>query len=165
MMDLTTTNHGQPVSFVFDPQIPLGARLLGSQCENRRVTSAIERNAHDEHARLGFTAPQGTVHCEVRFQGGVEVIPPHAVPLLGNPSTGIKITDVDLKDRSLIVEADVNQQGPASFEIETPWKAASVEGGSIHSVADDFYEVDLDGGGGPPDAFGYTHRRAVIHFR
>ena len=164
VIDLTTTNHGQPVSFVFDPQIPLGARLLGSQCDNRRVTSAIERNAHDEHARLAFAAPQGTVHCEVRFQGGVEVIPPHTVPVLGNPSMGVKITDVDLKDGSLIVEADVNQQGLASFAIETPWKAASVEGGSIHSVADGLYQVDLDRGGAP-DAFGYSHRRAVIHFR
>ena len=164
-MDLTTTNHGQPVSFVFDPQIPIGARLLASQCDSRRVTSAIEHNAHDEHARIAFTAPQGTVHCEVRFQGGVEVIPPHAVPLLGNASRGIKITDVDLKDRSLIVEADVNQQGLASFEIETPWKATSVEGGSIHSVAGDLYEVDLDHGGDRPDAFGYTHRQAVIRFR
>jgi hypothetical protein len=84
--------------------------------------------------------------------------------LLGNPSAGIKITDIDLKDQSLIVEADVNEQGPASFKVETPWKSVSVEGGAIHPVAGDLYEVDLDRGG-TPDAFGYTHRRAVIHFR
>ena len=104
------------------------------------------------------------MHCEIRFQGGVEVLPPHVVPLLGNPSIGIKITDVDLRNHSLIVEADVNERGPASLEVETPWKSASVEGGSIHPVAGDLYEVDLGRGGGPPDAFGYTRRRVVVHF-
>jgi glycogen debranching enzyme len=161
---LMVTNRGRSASFVFDPQLPLGARLLGSQCDNRRLAASLERNAHDQHARLAFMAPQGTTHCSIRFQGGVEVMSPHLVPLLGSPSTGIKITAVDLSDTSLTVEADVNNAGAASFEIETPWKSASVEGGTIRQIAGDLYQVDLDRGGITPDPFGYSHHRAVIHF-
>jgi glycogen debranching enzyme len=163
-IELTITNRGNPTSFVFDPQVPLGARLLSSECANRRLTAFVERNAHDEHTRLAFRAPQGTIRCEIRFQGGVEVIAPHLVPLLGNPSTGIKITSVDLRDSSLIVEADVNDARAASFEIETPWKSSSVDGGVIRRIAGNLYRFDLDQGSMKPDSFGYSHHRAVIHF-
>ena len=162
--DLTVTNRGQSTSFTFDPQVPLGARLLGSQCGDRRVTASIERNAHDQHTRLAFAAPQGTTHCGIRFQGGVELITPDLVPLLGNRSTGIKITDVSLKDNLLIVEADVNGAGEASFEIHTPWKSSSVEGATIHQIAGNLYRVDIERAGTASDSFGYVHRRAVVHF-
>jgi hypothetical protein len=124
----------------------------------------MERNPHDEHARLTFTAPQGTVQCVIRFHGGVEVISPALAPLLGNASAGTKITTVELRNNSLMVEADVNNAGAASFEIKTQWKSASVEGGTIRQSADNLYEVDFDRSGIAPDAFGYTHRRAIIHF-
>jgi glycogen debranching enzyme len=163
-IELTVTNRGNPTSFVFDPQVPLGARLLGSECANRRLIAFLERNAHDEHIRLAFTAAQGTIRCDIRFQGGVEVMAPHLAPLLGNPSTGIKITSVDLRDSSLIVEADVNDRRAASFEIETPWKSSSVDGGVIRQIAGDLYRFELDRGSMTPDSFGYSHHRAVIHF-
>jgi glycogen debranching enzyme len=161
---LTVTNRGRPVSFVFDPQLPFGARLLGSQCGNRHLTAAIERNAHDQHARISFTAPQGTMHCGIRFQGGVEVISPDVVPLLGSTSTGIKITAVELRNNSLIVDADINEAGAASFQIKTPWKWVSVEGGTVHQIARNLYQVDLDRSAITPDGFGYARRRAVVRF-
>jgi hypothetical protein len=83
-IDLTVTNSGRPASFVFDPQIPLGARLLGARCGNDRLAASMERNAQDEHARLGFTAAQGMAPCSIRFEGGVEVIPPQVTPHLGD---------------------------------------------------------------------------------
>jgi hypothetical protein len=161
---LTVTNRGRPASFVFDPELPLGARLLGSECGNRRVANSMERNAQDQHVRLAFTMPQGTTHCVIRFQGGVELISPHLVPLLGSSSTGIKITSIELSDKSLSVEADVNDAGAASFEIVTPWKSASAEGGTIHQIGSDLYQVDLDRAGTASDSFGYSHRRAVVRF-
>jgi glycogen debranching enzyme len=163
-IDLTVTNRGRSVAFVFDPQVPLGARLLGAQCGSGRLMASIERNAHDEHARIAFTAPRSTIHCSIRFQGGVEMISPRVVPHLGSASTGIKITAVDLRNNSLTVEADVNDAGATSFEIETPWKSASVEGGTIRQIAGSLYRVDLDRGGIAPDSSGYVHRTAVIRF-
>jgi glycogen debranching enzyme len=162
---LTVTNRGRPASFVFDPQLPLGAQLLGSRCGNRRLTASIERNAHDQHAHLVFAAPQGTVECAIHFQGGVDVITPDPVPLLGNPSSGIKITAVTLSNKNLTVNADVNSAAPASFEIQTPWKSASVEGGTIRQIAGNLYRVDIDRGGMTHDASVYSRRRTVVHFR
>jgi glycogen debranching enzyme len=162
---LTVTNHGQAASFVFDPQLPLGARLRGAECRTRRIAASIQRNTDDEHAILAFQATQGTVQCTVRFQGGVEVITPQLVPLVGNPSTGIKVTGVTFSNNILIVNADIDRAGPASFEIQTPWKSASIEGGTIHQIAGQLYRVELDRNGAADDAFGYSHRRAVIQFK
>jgi glycogen debranching enzyme len=162
-IDLTVTNRARPASFVFDPQIPLGARLLGAQCGSHRLVASIEHNAQDEHARLAFSAAQGTAHCSIRFQGGVEVIPPQVAPHPGDRSTGIKITSVELRDHSLIIEADVNA-ARTSFDIETAWRSASVDGGTIHQIAGNLYRVDFDPDERAPDSFGYTHRRAVVHF-
>ena len=92
------------------------------------------------------------------------MVPPDPVPLLGDRSTGIKITDVRLENDSLVVETDINLAGAASFEIKTPWKSASVEGGKIRQIAGELYRIDLDRGAMAPDSFGYAHRKAVIHF-
>jgi glycogen debranching enzyme len=162
-IDLTVTNRARPALFVFDPQIPLGARLLGAQCGNHRLAASIERNAQDEHARLAFTAMQGTGRCSIRFQGGVEVIPPQVTPHLGDRSTGIKITSVDLRDHSLTVEADVNG-AQTTFDFETAWRPASVDGGTIRQIDGNLYRVDLGREERAPDSFGYTHRSAVVHF-
>jgi glycogen debranching enzyme len=162
-IDLTVTNRARPALFVFDPQIPLGARLLGAQCGNHRFAASMERNAQDEHARLVFTAVQGTDHCSIRFQGGVEVIPPQVTPHLGDRSTGIKITSVDLRDHTLTVEGDVNC-ARATFDIETALRPASVDGGIIRQIAGNLYRVDLDCDERAPDSFGYTHRSVVVHF-
>jgi glycogen debranching enzyme len=162
-IDLTVTNRGRPALFVFDPQIPLGARLLGAQCGNHRLPASIERNAQDEHARLAFTAVQGTDRCSIRFQGGLEMIPPQVTPRLGDRSTGIKITSVDLRDHSLTVEGDVNG-AQNTFDIETAWRPGSVDGGTVRQIAGNRYRVDLDRDGRAPDSFGYTHRSAVVHF-
>jgi glycogen debranching enzyme len=163
-INLTVTNTGRPTSFLFDPEIPLGARLLTATCGGRRVAASVDHNAHDEHARLAFAAPKGTIHCAVQFEGGVEVVSSRSVPLLGTLSARIKITEVALNHTSMMVEADVNEAGAASFEIETPWKLASVAGGTIRKLADNLYQVDLDRGTIASDSFGYSHHRAVIRF-
>jgi hypothetical protein len=162
-IDLTVTNRARPVLFVFDPQIPLGARLLGVQCGNHRLAASIQRNAQDEHARVAFTAPQGTDRCSIRFQGGVDVIPPQVTPRLGDRSTGIKITSVDFRDHSFTVEADVNS-AQTTFDLETAWRPTSVDGGTIHQIDGNLYRVDFSREERAPDSFGYTRRSAVVHF-
>jgi glycogen debranching enzyme len=161
---VTITNRGTPTSFVFDPQIPLGAKVLDAECDNRGLTVSLERTASDEHARLTFTAPQGMTRCGIRHRGGIEIISPHSGPLLGNPSTGIKITSVDLRESALIVEADVNDSAASPVEIQTPWKPSSVEGGGLVQTVPGRYRIDFEHTATAPDSFGYTHRKIVIHF-
>jgi hypothetical protein len=163
-IDLAVTNRARPALLVFDPQIPLGARLLGARCDNRRVAASLERHAQDEHARLTFTAVQGTNHCRIQFQGGVEVIPPQVTPHLGDRSTGIKITSIDLQDHALIVEGDVNG-ARTTFDIETTWRPVSADGGTIRQIAGNLYRVDFGRDERAPDSFGYTHRTVAVNFQ
>ena len=163
-IDLTVaTKQASPASIIFDPQIPLGARLLSAECDNHRLAASMEHNEQDEHAHLAFTVTQAAAHCSIRFQGGVEVIPPQVTPQLGDRSTGIKITFVEFRDHSLIVEADVNSTW-TRFDIKTAWRPTSVDGGTIGQIAGNLYQVDFDRDERAPDSFGYTHRRAVVHF-
>jgi hypothetical protein len=90
-------------------------------------------------------------------RGGITSTPP------------IKITAVDLRDHSLIVEVDVNggsrcERRTSGFDIKTEWRSASVDGGTIRQIAGNLYRVDLDRGERERDSFGYTHRRVVVHF-
>jgi hypothetical protein len=148
---------------IFPDRTILGARLLSARCGNHRLAASMERNAEDEHAHLAFTVAQGTARCSIRFQGGVEVIPPQVIPHSGDRSTGIKITSLELKEHALIVEADVNA-AQTSFDIETKWRPGSVDGGTIRQTAEHLYEVDFDRDESAPDSFGYTHRRAIVNF-
>jgi hypothetical protein len=157
------TKQARSTLIVFDPQIPLGARLLGAQCDDHRLAASMKHNEQDEHAHLAFSVTQGTAHCAIRFQGGVEVIPPQITPQLGDRSAGIKITSVEFRDHSLIVEADVNSDW-TRFDIKTAWKPTSVDGGTIGQIAGNLYRVDFDRDERAPDSFGYTRRRAVINF-
>ncbi len=161
---LGVANRGQSVSFVFEPQIPLGARLLGAQCGGNRVNSSLERHAQDEHVRLAFITLEATTDCSIQFRGGIEVIPPRTVPLPGNASNGIKITAVMLNDRALIVDADVDDEGSKSLKIRTRWLPLSVKGGTIRIIEKNLYTVEMDRGEITPDRFNYSHRRVVIHF-
>lgn len=76
----------------------------------------------------------------------------------------MKITSVELRDHSLTVEGDVNG-ARSTFDIETAWRPASVDGGTIREIAGNLYRVDFDDDERAPDFFGYTHRRAVVHFK
>jgi hypothetical protein len=95
---------------------------------------------------LALRSPKWGITC-----GGITSTPP------------IKITAVDLRDHSLIVEVDVNG-ARSGFDIKTEWRSASVDGGTIRQIAGNLYRVDLDRGERERDSFGYTHRRVVVHF-
>jgi hypothetical protein len=63
----------------------------------------------------------------------------------------------------LIIEADVNS-ARRSLDIQTAWKTASVDGGTIRQIAGNLYRIDFGPDERAPDSFGYTHCRAVIRF-
>ena len=154
------TNVGAPVAIVFDPEIPLGARVLAASCNGQRTEMKPERNEQDEHVRVGLMAAQGATHCEIRFQGGVEVVPdpPHA--LVGDASRGLKITDVSLKDGVLTVAADAFAGATSGFDLMSTERLETADGGRLQPVAHDRYRLTIDPS--PGGATGYTRRTIQI---
>jgi glycogen debranching enzyme len=164
---VTVTNHGGTVKVSFAPEIPLGARVLSAECGGRpvKVDPKVDAEVHaeDEHARIQFTAAPGDTRCSIAYDGGVTVIPPRTAPVVGDASKGIKITGVNLRERILTVDADVNAAGPQFVEIRTPWKVLSAESAKISPEGAGLYRVDFNASG-QVDQYGYSHRAVTIRF-
>ena len=143
-LQLDILNNGESTAISFEPQIPLGARILSARCDGRNVKSTVQANAEDEHAMLSVEARPGTTSCSVQIEGGVSVIVPQTDPELGNASVGMKITHLELKADRLLLDADAIATRKNIFEVQTPWTLSNVEGGVVHLLSPHLYEVQVD---------------------
>jgi glycogen debranching enzyme len=173
-LELQTDNSGGPVELVFSPEVPLGAHLRGAELDGKRVDVQTQENAQDEHAKLRFTVPTEKSHCVIHYEGGVSLSVSSPVPLLGEPSKGIKIVSAVYKPGSLLVNADVSQDGPgAPIELRTKEKPLRARGAALRLVSDDTYELIVEpltaGASNPNSArnptFGdYRHIEIIVDF-
>jgi hypothetical protein len=140
---LQTENSGGPIELVFAPELPLGAHLHGAELDGKHVDAQIQENAQDEHANLRFTLAPGKSHCLVRYEGGVSLSVSSPAPLLGERSKGIKIISAAYKPGSLVVNADVSQDGSA-IELRTKEKPLRARGAKLRLVSDERYELIVE---------------------
>jgi glycogen debranching enzyme len=140
-IQLQVENRGAPVTLEFSPQLPLGA--TGTQ---------VQQNPQDTHAHRELTVATGDSTHTVRFSGGVSLIAPVPRPVLGEPSRGLKLTEMKLHDRTLTLELDRVSEAAADFELRTPWKIAGASGADF--TPDGHFTVK-----GPPG-----HHRVTVNF-
>ncbi len=170
---LEIDNHGAPTQIVFEPRLPLGAHLLSSTYQGRRVAAHTESLAEEERASLSLQIPSGRSHCELHFEGGVSLISSGVAPIffpdqssrlqVGAPSKHIKITAFSLNNRTLSIEADVHSPDNSALVLQTPWKLVRSKGATSRMLPNGNYQIDIP----PPDGsdFGsYTHARATLTF-
>jgi hypothetical protein len=142
-LELQTDNSGGPVALLFAPEVPLGAHLQGAELDGKHVDAQVQENAQDEHANLRFAVSSGKSHCLLRYEGGVSLSVSSPVPLLGEPSRGIKIISAAYKPASLVVKADVSQDGSA-IELHTKEKPLRVRGAELRLVSNGTYELRVE---------------------
>jgi glycogen debranching enzyme len=131
-LDLQMENSGSPVQLLFSPQISFGAHLGGATLNGKPVTAETEAHQQDTHAKLSFTLPAGKSHCLVRYRAGVSVSVKAPVPLLGEPSKGIKITSVTYQATSLVLGLDLSRDAPLSaIELRTDEKPQRAHGAKL----------------------------------
>ncbi|HET6220366.1 MAG TPA: hypothetical protein VFE27_25275, partial [Acidobacteriaceae bacterium] len=130
---LETENSGGPIDLLFSPEVPLGAHISGADFNGRPKEVRTEEHAQDTHATLKLTVPPGRSHCLVRYEGGVSLSAGSPAPLLGEPSTAIKITSVVYKAKNLVVDADVSQAMPSTVELRTGEKPLQASGAKLKS--------------------------------
>ncbi len=158
---LEVTNDGAPVTVAFDPEIPLGATHIAATCNGRAIATKPQRHTQDEHASIDISVPRGTARCDLRYHGGVEVMPDTPDPQVGDRSTSLKVIDISLEDHVLtaVVDAYAGKQA-SGFELRTTTKPEAIEGARIEAAPDDLFRVIVDNRS--PSASGYARRTIRI---
>ncbi|MFZ0662905.1 MAG: hypothetical protein WAM66_09455 [Acidobacteriaceae bacterium] len=142
-VDFDVTNDGAPTALSFQPEIPLGAHVTSFACEGHPIPTHMEPTEEDEHAAARITAPSGVSHCSLRFAGGVSIIISPHTPQVGGASAAPKLTQITLHDRTLVIHADVRPAANSTLLIRTPWKIASITGGTIRATHDDLCDIQI----------------------
>jgi hypothetical protein len=92
---------------------------------------------------MEFTVPEGSTTLTVSFSDGVTIVTPSLQPDIGEPSHGIKLTGVNLRDRLLTVELDHVPATHSSFELRTPWTVRSVTGADFAASGPSVYQLTV----------------------
>ena len=135
-VDLEIRNDGAPVAVAFEPEIPLGAEVVGAEFAGEAIAATVERSGEDAHAKLQFTAPVGVSRCHFRLLGGVSLILPEPAPQIGDASSAMKLTNLRLQERNLFLNVDINPAGANGLRIQTPWKIISMHGATLEASPD-----------------------------
>lgn len=155
---LDLQNDGDVTDVVFDPEIPLGATKLGATCDGKRTRVTPEQHPQDQHARIELQARHGEMHCELRYQGGVEILPDAAHAQVGDRSQGLKVTGVSLEGAVLTVKADAFAGEASGFSLITTNRPEVLEGGRIDQISPGRYLVSLEP---PPDGTSHYVSRSI----
>lgn len=135
---LQIDNPGASVSIDFDPEIPLGARLLGAEVDGVPAVAAVTRTPQDEHARIGISADSGVTRATLRYSGGVRIAPVGGAPLAGDASTNMKLVSAAWRDDDMLtLKAYVADPAHAAIDLYTPMTVTAVTGAKISQVARD----------------------------
>jgi glycogen debranching enzyme len=148
-IEMQIENSGDPISFTFAPEIPLGATIGGGTCQTLskgRMKVQVHKETHDQdqHASTSFVAEEGTTSCRIAYRGGVEVGVNAASLQVGEDSIGIKVKTVHLKEHTLTIDAWVRSDKDQTLKVSTTWKPASVIGGSITQSAPGMYIIHIE---------------------
>jgi hypothetical protein len=141
---LDVWNEGNPVTLLFDPELPFGAQLTGARAGSLPIAANLEQNRQDTHARLQISLPHGDTLLTIGYVGGVAIVPAPPQPSPGEPSTAIKVTGVSLQDRVLTIEFDRLVSAQSSFELRTPWAIKDAQGADFASTAPSVYRFTVN---------------------
>lgn len=132
---LEIENEGVPVEVLFDPEIPLGAKLRRARVDNHSMAARFEPHAEDSHASLEFLLPRGDTTVAIEYSSGVTLEPPLPTPVIGNASQAVEITRVNLRGRVYTVDFEYRPSSPGRFRLRTPWSIKNVTGASFEAVS------------------------------
>lgn len=136
-------NEGAPVEVAFDPEIPLGAKLLTSHLGPQSISATLEGHAQDTHARVEFTLPHGKTSLSIGYEGGVAIVSDPTQLMIGDSSKAIKITGVRLKDRVYTIDIDYLPAEVNSFALRTPWTIQVAQGATLETVSPNLYRLTI----------------------
>jgi hypothetical protein len=161
---LQIQNSGGPVEMLFDPEIPLGAKLKPVHLGDRLIPATLEQNAQDTHACVRFILPNGNTFLSIAYAGGVALITNPPQLWIGDASKALKITRVNLQEQKYTVEFDYLPSETNSFELRTNWKIEKAEGATFGSVSPNVYRLSISAQPDRNDPRIYQHGKVAITF-
>ncbi len=162
-MVLEVRNAGPALDLDFDPEIPLGARLLGAEVDGAPAAAVLEPRDQDQHARLKAVVRAGVTRVAVRYAGGVRLAVPSTPPRPGDPSRDLKLASTRWSDGALSVDAYVADADHAAVDLLTSLEVTAVEGASVTATAGRGYRLTFPAP--PSGASGYTRLHARLLLR
>ena len=133
-LTLTIDNTGAPFKLAFAPEMPLGARIEGAELDHRDIASTLQAHPQESIASVLTGVPHGKSEMHVEWRGGVDAIVETPAPVLGMPSSGVRVIDVHLDDNVLTVVADVPSNRESHLQLRSEWKVVKTEGATMRSI-------------------------------
>ncbi|MGE5111811.1 MAG: MGH1-like glycoside hydrolase domain-containing protein [Acidobacteriaceae bacterium] len=160
---MSVRNRGKPVHVRFDPEIPLGARVLNVTVNAKKVAYTGENHAQDQHVNLQFLASAGSSDVAIHYRDGIALVFPAPHPVLGMPSKAMKPTAIALSGNLLRIGVDVLDSDGNEFRLRTSRSIEDIEGAKFEKTGDREYLVTLaaqDSG----NSKGFEHRQVLVKF-
>jgi hypothetical protein len=161
---LQMQNDGSPVEMVFDPEIPLGAKLGDAKLGGLSIPATLEQNIQDTHAKVEFSVPHGNAVLTIGYLGGVSIMSEPAKFMIGDSSRAIKVTGVDLRNRVCTVNFDYIKLSESRFEVRTPWSLRDAQGARFKIISHDLYQITVAAPGREKETNRYRQGKVVLTF-
>ena len=156
-------NSGEPVHLLYSPEIPLGARNLTATQGKKTLAARVTKHEEDVHAVLQLDVPHGKSEITLRYQDGISLVLPTAHPMIGEPSSGIKITSVSLNGDVLHLGIDLVPDQSNKLEIRTNRVIQNVRGAIVEKLSDEKYMLSIRSADSKPIGE-YRHQEIEIQF-
>jgi glycogen debranching enzyme len=137
---LRVENSGPPVSMVFAPEIPLGAKNVRATMNGASIPVTTEGARQDAHARVSFRAAKLS-EITISFEAGIRpwLAPPQ--PRIGDTSRGLRILSSEMKDHAYRAKVEGVAEACSHLLLFTPWSIVRVTGGTIGSRHGDQWDL------------------------
>jgi glycogen debranching enzyme len=143
-MRLQMQNDGEPIRIIFDPEIPLGAKLRSAHLQDKPISVTLEQHPQDSHAKVELELPHGNESLTIDYVGGVAVVPESPPVRVGEPSQTLKITKVSLQRQLYTVDFDYLPSSAAAFNLRTPWLVKNARGAAFKATSPGWYRFTVD---------------------
>ncbi len=161
---LLMQNSGPPVDMVFDPEIPLGAKIDRVRLNDAPVAVVLEENAQDTHAKTKFAIPHGNSSLTIDYSGGVAISTNPSPPEVGEASKALKIIKVNLHERLYAVDFDYGPANTLSFDLRTAWKIGEITGATYELMSPGLYRISVIPAANEEPQSAYRHGRVAVTF-
>ena len=134
-VDLRIDNPGSAFSLIFAPTLPLGAVVERVDVNHHEGRAEAGQDVRDTVATVHVDVLHGSSEVRLILHGGVSIIATDPIPLLGEPSHGVRIIDASLVGDDLKITADIPVGRNSTIDIATDWTVVKATGASVDGIA------------------------------